>query len=121
LWLKKNLTPCPETVDHYTQDYWNRRFSNYAHYVWAVGVVLVLPFGFGHMLIQEAARVEVGQTVHNMLVLQYVAALFLLIQLCNSTKLTVLFWFLGSGLALLPLSWMEVPNLEELYRVTSLN
>jgi signal transduction histidine kinase len=104
-----------------TQRYWNRRFSVYAHYIWAIGVIVVLPFGFGHMLIQEAVRIDVGQTVHDMLVLQYVAALFLLIQLCNSTKLTILFWLSGSGFALLPLAWMDIPNFEELYRVTSLN
>jgi signal transduction histidine kinase len=73
------------------------------------------------MLIQEAARTPPDSSVHSMLVLQYVAALFLLIQLCNSIRVTLLFWFLGSALALLSLIWTNIINPYELQQVTIMN
>ncbi len=104
-----------------THKYWNHFWQDYAHYVWSLVAIFVLPFGFGFMLTQSAANTAVGSEVHYMLLLQYITALFLLIQLCNSIRVTILFWTIGTFFVLMPLYWQEIQNFQELYRVTALS
>jgi|GEM_PF-1709696 len=104
-----------------THKHWSNAWQDQSHVVWSLLLIFVLPFGFGFMLTQCAANTAVGSEVHYMLLLQYVTALFLLIQLCNSIRVTVFFWSIGTICVLLPLYWQEIQNYQELYRVTALS
>lgn len=104
-----------------THKHWSHAWQDQSHVVWSLVAIFVLPFGFGFMLTQSAANTSIGSEVHYMLLLQYVTALFLLIQLCNSIRVTVLFWTIGTLCVLMPLQWQEIHNHQELYRVTVLS
>ncbi len=104
-----------------THKHWNRAWQDQSHIVWSLVLIFVLPFGFGFMLTQSAASTARGSEVHYVLLLQYVTALFLLIQMCNSIRVTVFFWTIGTACVFLPLHWQEIQNYQELYRVTALS
>ena len=112
---------CVALIFMCTHKHWNHAWQDQSHLVWSIVVIFVLPFGFGFMLTQSAANTAIGSEVHYMLLLQYVTALFLLILICNSIRVTVLFWTIGTACVLVPLHWQEIQNYPELYRVTVLS
>jgi two-component system, CAI-1 autoinducer sensor kinase/phosphatase CqsS len=77
----------------------------------------VLPFLFGVMLVMNAALSPPGVEIEMLWVLQYFVSLFLFIQVIHNGYLSTLLWLIASACALVPLAWIQNPNVEELTRV----
>ena len=94
------------------------RLQRYQAVLWITGITFVIPFSFGLMMVEAAACTMPGETVDEFLVLQYVAALFLLIQVCGNLLLVMFCWITASALiAATLLASSDVTNWAEVSRV----
>ena len=99
--------------------YESYRFHRYRyfHIYFAFMATYVLPFLFGLMLVMNAALSAPGVQVEMLWILQYFISLFLFIQIIHNGYLATLLWVVGSSFALVPLVWIDEPNVDELLRV----
>ena len=81
-------------------EYWPRFFEKYVALIWKGLITLALPFSFTAILLFEIALTPIGSAWNHNALTEYVLAMFILIQLFNSSKEALTIWLLGTTLAL---------------------
>lgn len=91
-----------------------KHLQPYVSVYWIFGITLVFPFGYGVLLVLNAAFTPLNQETHILWVCQYMVALFIFVQHANSLWLASVLWILASFAALLPLAFLDQYNFEQI-------
>lgn len=83
-------------------EHWPSKFQRLVSTYWKIGIGLALPFSFTTIAIFEVGLTPAGATWNHHALTEYVLAMFIFIQLFDSTRETLLIWAWGSCLALIP-------------------
>lgn len=82
-------------------EYWPRIFENHVALIWKGLITLALPFSFTAIMLFEIALSPPNTSSHHNVLTEYVLAMFILIQLFNSSKETLTIWLIGTVSALI--------------------
>ena len=82
-------------------------------FYWALALMIVFPFNYTTVLIQNAAR-SAGE-LHPIWLWEFLFSLFVLVQFTSHTKLCVFLFSTGAIFGVLSLIWVENPNWDSIY------
>lgn len=94
-----------------------RKLDSLLHIYFVLACGIVFPFGFGAMLVLNAAHAPEGTEIHMQWILQYFIALFIYIQVLPNRPLALAIWIIFTLFALTTALLIPEPNLDELKRV----
>lgn len=85
-------------------EYWPSKFQHYVSIYWKVAIGLALPFSFTTIAIFEVGLTPEDSHWNHHALTEYVLAMFIFIQLFDSTREALLTWVSASCLSLVPLA-----------------
>lgn len=89
--------------------------SRYSAYVFVLGTSYLFCVVFSSLMLVNVATTSLGDTVHFGWIIQYLCALFLLVLVLGSLRLTLLVWLLGAAASFVFLLPISDPNWGHIY------